>query len=409
MDPITRGLTVLQVVQTLAQASALLLGYVASVHGADSSCQNLLNELRSISGVLTTVMEIKDNASLPAPLCNALSCLMGNGGPLIKLQGELENLLPPDQESRKMGMRDKLAWPFKEKRAIAITDKLKGYCGEITKILVIDTWMTLKEVKLGVQGLIGDSAAQKVHDKGELLTASFLALFNMHRKERQDFLQWMNPVSCTDKHEASCCQRNPESGRWISHNDQYVAWNKSHSALLWLNGQPGHGKTILTNSSVIAEIQGSGEAESQTLAYFYCNFRDDWTTSAAAVLRSLVVQLLRESKDDWITEIRVDLNKLSSINPDLYNQHFIRDGFHAPISWAAAIGSEVAVDFLLLQQEVILPNDILHIAIMAQKPSHGASRTFCQHGADVNFTINGSTIPLHTLLSRHREISEDRS
>ncbi|KAG1721339.1 hypothetical protein EDB19DRAFT_1962019 [Suillus lakei] len=170
MDPITSGLTVLQVVQTLAQASALLLGYVASIHDADLSCQNLLNELRSIGGVLTT--------------------------------GELENLLPP-QESRKMGVRDKLTWPCKEKRVTAIIDKLKGYCGEITKILAINTCIriTLKEVKHGVQGLIEDSAAQKVHEK------------------------------------ASHHQCNPESGHWIFHNNEYVIWNKSDSTFLWLNGQ----------------------------------------------------------------------------------------------------------------------------------------------------------------------------
>ncbi|KAG1836890.1 hypothetical protein DFJ58DRAFT_817353 [Suillus subalutaceus] len=142
MDPITNGLTVLQVVQTIAQASALLLGYVTSVRDADSSCQTLLNELRSIGGVLTTFMGINDNASLPPALCDALSRLMANDGPLVKLQGELQNLLPTDQESRKMGMRDKLTWPFKEKKATAIVDKLKGYCGEITNILAIDTWMT---------------------------------------------------------------------------------------------------------------------------------------------------------------------------------------------------------------------------------------------------------------------------
>ncbi|KAG2738671.1 hypothetical protein P692DRAFT_20702541, partial [Suillus brevipes Sb2] len=116
-------------------------------------------------------------------------------------------------------------------------------------------------------------------------------------------LKWMDPVSCIEKHEVSRRQRNPETGRWIFHTDQYMAWNKCDCAFLWLNGQPGSGKTILA-SAVIDEIQGSGEAGLQTLAYFYCNFRDERTTSAAAVLRSLTVQLLRRCKhDDWITKI----------------------------------------------------------------------------------------------------------
>lgn len=133
-----------------------------------------------------------------------------------------------------------------------------------------------------------DSVAQKVLEKAE---------------GRRKFLRWMNPVSCDDKHATCHGQRNPGTGRWIFHADEYKTWNTSDCAFLWLNGQPGHGKTILA-SSVIDEIQGSGDAEPQTLAFFYCNFRDDRTTSAAAVLRSLAVQFLQQSKVDWITKIR---------------------------------------------------------------------------------------------------------
>ncbi|KAG1724365.1 hypothetical protein EDB19DRAFT_2043526 [Suillus lakei] len=301
MDPITSGLTVLQLLQTIAQASALLYGYVASVRDADSSCQSLLNEFSLIGGVLTTVMEIEKDTSLPDNLCRALSILMAKDGPVANLLVELKNILPNEQESGKMGVKDRLRWPFKGPKASAIAAKLKYYYREIASILAINTWntiqgisqgvqqvsQTLQKVDLGVEELQKDSAAQKMREKD---------------KERQKFLQWMNPVFCTDKHETSRHQRNPGTGHWVFHHDQYVAWNKSDSAFLWLNGQPGHGKTILA-SSVINEIQGSGEAEPQTLAYFYCNFRDDRTTSAAAVLHSLIAQLLRQSKDDWITKI----------------------------------------------------------------------------------------------------------
>jgi len=50
MDPITSGLTILQVVQTIAQVSAILYEYAASIQNADPSCQSLLDEFRSING-----------------------------------------------------------------------------------------------------------------------------------------------------------------------------------------------------------------------------------------------------------------------------------------------------------------------------------------------------------------------
>jgi hypothetical protein len=143
MDPITSGLTVLQVIQTIAQASELLYRYVASVRSADSSCQGLLNELSAIGGVLTTVMVIEKDDTLPPNLSTALSKLMATDGPVANLLVELKNILPNEQalkENGKMKTISRLKWPFKEKEAGEIIDKLKKYCGEITNILAIDTW-----------------------------------------------------------------------------------------------------------------------------------------------------------------------------------------------------------------------------------------------------------------------------
>ncbi|KAG1778801.1 hypothetical protein EV702DRAFT_138704 [Suillus placidus] len=306
IDPFTGGLTVVHVVQTIAQVSALLYGYIASVRDADSACQTLLDELSSIIGVLTTVTEIEKDPSLPDNLRHVLSKLMAENGPVTKLQRELKNLLPNEQESKKMGTISKLKWPFKEKKAAAITERLKGFYRDITTVLAIDSRNMLREVDRGVkevgrvvQELKEAQEVQEAYKKDERLVKEA----REKDEERRKFFQWMKPMSCTEKHATSHGQRNPRTGRWIFHAEEYKTWNTSDHAFLWLNGQPGHGKTILA-SSIIDEIQGSGEAEPQTLGYFYCNFRDDQTTSAAAVLRSLVVQLLQQSQDDdWITQI----------------------------------------------------------------------------------------------------------
>ncbi|KAG2124663.1 hypothetical protein DEU56DRAFT_591828 [Suillus clintonianus] len=64
-------------------------------------------------------------------------------------------------------------------------------------------------------------------------------------EERQKFLQWMSPAPCAEKHDISRRQRNAATGRWIFQAEQYKTWNSSDHAFLWLNGQPGSGKTIL--------------------------------------------------------------------------------------------------------------------------------------------------------------------
>ncbi|KAG0699158.1 hypothetical protein DFH29DRAFT_61721 [Suillus ampliporus] len=327
MDPITSGLTILQVVQTIAQASALLYGYVAAVRDADSSCRDLLDVLSSIGGVLTTVMEIEKDASLPDNLRGALSRLMTNG-PVAKLQVELNKLLPNEQENRKMGMIDKLKWPFEEKEVAVIVDKLKEHHRDITAILEIDAWIILKEVEQSVKEV--DRGVQELTRVSDTQREARIIAW-----ERQKLLEWMNPVPCTAKHDASRRQRNAETGRWIFQADEYVAWNTSDCGFLWLNGQPGSGKTILA-SAVIDEMQGGGQAGSQTLAYFYCDFRDEDTTVAVAVLRSLVVQLLQQSTtEEWVTKTRARQQRKSDAEDNLVTLRKLRMQQHH-VRWCPA-------------------------------------------------------------------------
>ncbi|KAG2040633.1 hypothetical protein BDR03DRAFT_96214 [Suillus americanus] len=289
MDPITGNVAILQLVQKTARVSASLYRYVASVRDAPSSCKRLLDQCNSIRGVLTTVMDIEKDKILPGDLRRAFSLLIAENGPVAKLDSEMKNLLPNNLTKGKLSEQSRSTWPFKEEETGAIADRLRQYYVDITVILATDSWNTMvKASSQGVQELRVDSTTQEVREKAE---------------ERQKFLQWMDPMYCTETQATCHGQRSPGTGCWIFHADEYKTWNTSDHAFLWLNGQPGHGKTILA-SSVIDEIQESSEAEPQTLGYVYCNFRDDRTTSAAAVLRSLVVQLLQQSQDDWITEIR---------------------------------------------------------------------------------------------------------
>jgi hypothetical protein len=68
----------------------------------------------------------------------------------------------------------------------------------------------------------------------------------------------MNPVSCIEKHGISRRQRNPETGRWIFHTNQYMAWDKSERAFLWLNGQRKFKFAIDCRSLTLATA-GSGK------------------------------------------------------------------------------------------------------------------------------------------------------
>ncbi|KAG1886707.1 hypothetical protein F4604DRAFT_2044165 [Suillus subluteus] len=399
MDPMTSSLTILQLVQMIAQASALLLGYVASVRNADSTSRDLLNEFSSIGGVLTTVMEIEKDGSLPDNLRLALSNLMANNGPVAKLQMELKNILPSEHKSRKMKMTTRMVWPFKEKAAGAIVDTLKLYCGEITKILAIDTWITLnevdrdlKKVDLGVREVGRELQELKVAQEAQEKAA-----------ERQKLLQWMNPVPCVEKHDISRRERNAVTCRWIFQAKQYKIWNNSECAFLWLNGQPGGGKTILA-SAVIDEIQDGGQAEPQTLAYFYCNFGDDNTRIAAAVLRSLLVQLLRQSKDDWITKIRGQKQQDSNTEVDLVSLRELRQQQRNGDCCPTDLGF---LRKLLVEASKLVDRPVLVIDALDECKDHGdlvGHLVKLPEDARLRLFVTGRTEPNITTAFRHLPI-----
>ncbi|KAG2039746.1 hypothetical protein BDR03DRAFT_951107 [Suillus americanus] len=191
---------------------------------------------------------------------------MSKDGPVMTLKGELEKIQPNEMK----------VWS--EEGAQLVTGILRRHYRRIVVKLKTDSRKILKDVDQTVKEL-------RKHKKD---------------RERRKFLEWMNPVSCIEKYNDYCRQRNPKTGHWIFHAKEYINWNNSDHAFLWLDGYPGHGKTILA-SSVINKIQGDDIKE--TLGYFYCNYQDHKTTNAAAVFRSLIVQLLQRSKFDWVPQI----------------------------------------------------------------------------------------------------------
>ena len=82
---------------------------------------------------------------------------------------------------------------------------------------------------------------------------------------------------------------------WILAQDSYTSWLIEDSPqLLWLSGGPGIGKTMIS-SFMVEELARLAERSSQiTLAYYFCDDKDEKRKSATAILRGLLLQLLRQ-------------------------------------------------------------------------------------------------------------------
>jgi hypothetical protein len=82
---------------------------------------------------------------------------------------------------------------------------------------------------------------------------------------------------------------------WVLINSQFTEWlNADKSQLLRLTGGPGIGKTMIATFLVDELKERAQYSESDLFAFFLCDNKDERQRTATAVLRSLLVQLLRQ-------------------------------------------------------------------------------------------------------------------
>lgn len=89
--------------------------------------------------------------------------------------------------------------------------------------------------------------------------------------------------------------RVPGSGAWIFDHPTYQLWKReSHSPLLWISGNPGVGKTILS-SAIIKDLQSRARDQHQhqghVVTYFHCRSDQESSRTTLGLLATLIMQL----------------------------------------------------------------------------------------------------------------------
>ena len=89
--------------------------------------------------------------------------------------------------------------------------------------------------------------------------------------------------------------RVPGTCEWILTQNEYTTWVvEGGPQLLWLSGGPGIGKTMIY-SFLVEELADLAARSSQmTLIYYFCDDKFEGRRTATAILRGLLLQLLRQ-------------------------------------------------------------------------------------------------------------------
>ncbi|KAF8440036.1 hypothetical protein L210DRAFT_808616, partial [Boletus edulis BED1] len=106
----------------------------------------------------------------------------------------------------------------------------------------------------------------------------------------EEITKWLDGLNCGEKQDNTLALRQPDTCKWLFDTAQYKMWRDGGKSFLWLRGKPGAGKSVLA-SSVISSLETSLR-KGEILAFFYCDFRSERSTSSAEALRSILSQLL---------------------------------------------------------------------------------------------------------------------
>ncbi|EYE95707.1 uncharacterized protein EURHEDRAFT_377279 [Aspergillus ruber CBS 135680] len=87
-----------------------------------------------------------------------------------------------------------------------------------------------------------------------------------------------------------------KSCSWAFKTPEFASWNSSHQHnLLWINGGPGKGKTMLTMGFIEVLVPKAKTGPSpRAVAYFFCQRIDPRLRSGTSVLRGLLYRLVME-------------------------------------------------------------------------------------------------------------------
>ncbi|KAJ6036021.1 hypothetical protein N7540_000300 [Penicillium herquei] len=121
-------------------------------------------------------------------------------------------------------------------------------------------------------------------------------------------LRVTNPWDDKDRIESDKGGLLKNSYRWILDHVDFKKWqNDPESRLLWINGDPGKGKTMLL-CGIIDELSASTNGNMTTISFFFCQAAEPRINNATAVLRGLLYLIL-DKQPALIPHIKKEYDK----------------------------------------------------------------------------------------------------
>ncbi|KAJ7658318.1 ankyrin repeat-containing domain protein [Mycena polygramma] len=138
-----------------------------------------------------------------------------------------------------------------------------------------------------------DETAARTEAKADQLTTS---------ARKEELQKWFQALDMREKQRATHALRHNDTGSWFLEDTKFAKW-KEQPGCLWLRGNSGTGKSVLSSIAIDhlfdyrrVKVTNSYPATPNFgIAYFYFDFRDETKQLRETMLRSIIMQLSEQS------------------------------------------------------------------------------------------------------------------
>ncbi|CAG8410376.1 unnamed protein product [Penicillium salamii] len=184
-----------------------------------------------------------------------------------------------------------LLWPFTKQdiaEKLACLERLKSNLS----FIVHNDLMQL--------ALSSHQIAQSSHNKlAEMEQKADDTHLRQQQEEKQKIMLWLSTHQFREQHVAILEGVKQGTGEWFVKHDMVQGWFEGKTSLLWCPGLPGAGKTHLM-SLVVDTIESKLKTDDVMHTYIYCSYSRRKEQSSAALLSSLLLQVLQHSESETI-------------------------------------------------------------------------------------------------------------
>ncbi|KAL7926757.1 hypothetical protein ACQKWADRAFT_318066 [Trichoderma austrokoningii] len=243
------------------------------LEGGEAERARLRDGVRSTVCLLEMLLERKPQG---------VDSLSGLDGPLLLFRQVLEDIVA------KFGrLAEPVAWPFdgtKVAELLACLERVNGHFD----VALRDNIAQLAGLKLDNV----ESPEARCRDT-----------------DTHKIINWLSPLSFRARHVSILASVQPGTGAWLLKHEIFRRWIDSKARTLWCPGIPGAGKTRLS-SLVINHLEKEPPQAHSFCSYIYCDYRQRGSHSNAALLSSILQQVLQSSAQALPSEVAT-----------LYSQH----------------------------------------------------------------------------------------